>query len=630
MYEFMEKRKRLAQVILALLVLPFAFFGLETYFQGGGREARVAEVAGQPVTEREYQNRLREQQDRMREALGPQARAEMFDSAEFRSAVVEGIVQERLLVGAAANAGLRVTDAQLQQVIAGQPEFQENGQFSLRRYQTVLQRAGMNEVSYQERMRTELALAQVQAAFTAGTLVPASVVDRLARVIEQQREVSRIELSADSYLKLVQLEPEAARRYYDANRREFEIPEQVRVEYLTLSQAALAASFKFTDRELREHFEQNGSQFRASEERQAAHILLRYPPGADDKARAAIRERAAQLAAQLRKSPEGFADAARRASEDTGSASRGGDLGFVTRGALPRPFEDALFGMKPGEVAGPVETDAGAHVVRLIAVRGGGGANFETLRPKIEEDLRRSRATRRHAELAEAFTNLVFEQSDSLKAAAEAIGQPTQSSGWFSRQGGDAPRGSNERLLAAVFSDEVLREQRNTGAVEVAPGVLMAARVTESKPASVRPFEEVSAAIERRLRLSRASERAVEEGRKRLEALRAGAADPGGWSAPALVSRRDPGTLPAAALRPVFREDVTRLPAYAGVEQPGGGYLLLRVSRVVESRGVDPQVRATVARQVQQAVAQEQLGAYLDSLRKAASVKIERDALERR
>jgi len=629
MYEFFEKRKRVAQIILALLILPFAFFGLETY-QGGSRESKVAEVAGEAITEREYQMRLREQQDRMREALGPQARAEMFDSAEFRTAVVEGIVQERLLTGAASRAGLRVTDGQLQQVIAGQPEFQENGQFSLRRYQAVLQRAGMNELSYQERMRTELALAQVQAAFTAGTLVPASVIDRLARAIDQQREVSRIEIPADGFLRQVQLEADATRRYYDANRREFEIPEQVRVEYLTLSQAALAASLKFTDRELREHFEQHGPQFGTGEERQVAHILFRYAAGADDAAKAAVRERATQLAAQLRKTPEGFAEAARGNSEDTGSAARGGDLGFVSRGALPRPFEEQVFRMKPGEIAGPVETESGLHVVRLLGVRGGGGSGFEALRPRIEEDLRRSRATRRHAELAEAFTNLVFEQSDSLKAAAEAIGQPIQTSGWFGRQGGDLPRGSNERLLAAVFSDEVLREQRNTAAVEIEPGVLMAARVTESRPASVRPYEEVAGAIERRLRLARASELAIEQGRKRLEALRAGGTDAGGWSPPTLVSRRESGSLPPVALRPLFREDVTRLPAYVGVEQPGGGYLLLRIGRVVESRGVDPQVRAAVARQVQQAVAQEQLGAYLDALRRAATVRIEREALARR
>jgi peptidyl-prolyl cis-trans isomerase D len=630
MYEFMEKRKRVAQIILALLILPFAFFGLESYFQGGGREVRVAEVAGEPVTEREYQSRLREQQDRMREALGAQARPEMFDSAEFRAAVVEGIVQERLLVGAAQRAGLRVTDAQLQQVIAGQPEFQENGQFSMRRYQTVLQRAGMSELSYQERMRTELALAQVQLGFTAGTIVPASVVDRIARAIDPQREVSRIEISADAFLKQVQLEAEAPRRFYDANRREFEIPEQVRVEYLSLSQAEVSSALKFSERELREHFEQNGSQFRAAEERQAAHILLRYPPGADDKAKAAVRERAGQLAAQLRKAPEGFPEAARKSSEDTGSAARGGDLGFVVRGALPRPFEDALFALKPGEIAGPVETESGVHVVRLVAVRGGGGASFEALRPKIEEDLRRARATRRHAELAEAFTNLVFEQSDSLKAAADAIGQPVRTSGWFSRQGGDTPRGANDRLVAAIFADEVLREQRNTAAVETGPGVLMAARVVESKPASVRPFEEVASAIERRLRLARASELAVEAGRKRLEALRTGGADPGGWSTPATVSRREPGSLPQVALRPVFREDVSRLPAYTGVEQPGGGYLLLRIGRVVETRGVDPQARATVSRQVQQAVAQEQVATYLEGLRKAASVRIERESLERR
>jgi peptidyl-prolyl cis-trans isomerase D len=629
MYDFVHKQKRVAQVILALLVLPFAFFGMESYFQGGGSEPHVAEVAGEKLLQRDFDRRLREQQDRMREMLGAQARPEMFDGAEFRTAVLEGMIQERLLQRAADASGLRVPDAQLQAVIAGQPEFQENGAFSLQRYQSLLRTAGMTETLYQERMRTELALSQVQAAFTAGTIVPSSVVDRVVRVLDQQREASQLVVSPDAFLRQVTIEPGAVQKFYEANRREFEIPEQVRVEYLVLSQAALAAQLSVTPQEVREFFEQNGAQFRGAEERQASHILVRVPAGADEKAKASARERAAAIAEQVKRAPQTFADVARKSSEDPGSAPQGGDLGFLARGAMLKAFDQAVFSMKPGEITGPVETEAGFHVIRLAAVRGDAGPGFDQVRAKVEDELRRSRAARRFAELAESFTNTVFEQSDALKPAADQIGQPVQTSGWFSRQGGDAPKGTNERLLAAVFAEEVLRDKRNTAAIEVAPGVLMAARVVENRPAGVRPLADVAEALEKRLRLQRASELAVDEGRRRLADLRAGKDAGAGWSAAQTISRQQPGSLSEAAVRQVFRVDASKLPAYAGVEQPGGGFLLLRVSRVVESRGIDPNARAGFARQAYQLATQEQVSAYIAALRAGAKVTLAPTALER-
>ena len=629
MYDFVHKQKRVAQIILALLILPFAFFGMESYFQVGGRESHIAEVAGEKILQRDFDRRLREQQDRMREVLGAQARPEMFEGTEFRTAILEGMIQERLLQRAADASGLRVSDAQLQAVIAGQPEFQENGAFSLARYQSLLRTAGMSETMYQERVRTELALSQVQAAFTAGTIMPSTVVDRLVRVIEQQRETSQLLVSPEAFLKQVDLEPDAVQKFYAANRKEFEIPEQVRVEYLVLSQAALATQVPVTPQEVRAFYDENAAQFRGAEERQASHILIRLPAGADEKAKGAARDRAAVIADQVKKAPQTFAEIARKSSEDPGSAAQGGDLGFFARGTMLKAFDQAVFSMKPGEIAGPVESEAGFHVIRLAGVRGEAGPGFEKVRPKVEEELRRARASRRFAELAESFTNTVFEQSDTLKPAADQLNQPIQTSGWFSRQGGDTPKGSNDRLVSAVFAEDVLRDKRNTAAIEVAPGVLMAARVVEARPAALRPLADVSEALEKRLRFQRASELAIDAGRQRLADLRAGKDAGAGWSTPQLLDRQKPGSLPEAAVRQVFRADTSKLPAYAGVEQPGGGYLLLRVSRVVESRGIDPNARAGFARQAYQLAAQEQVGAYIAALRAGAKVSLVPAAVER-
>jgi peptidyl-prolyl cis-trans isomerase D len=261
-------------------------------------------------------------------------------------------------------------------------------------------------------------------------------------------------------------------------------------------------------------------------------------------------------------------------------------------------------------------------------VRGDTGPGFEQLRTKVEDELRRSRASVRFAELADSFTNTVFEQSESLKPAAELLGQPVQTSGWFSRQGGDVPEGATERLIAAVFAEDVLTDKRNTAAIEVSPGVLVSARVIERRPASLRPLAQVSEALEKRLRFQRASELAVDAGRTRLADLRAGKDSGGGWSAPQRVSRQQPAGLSEPALRQLFRADTVKLPAYVGVEQPGGGYLLLRVSRVVESRGIDPNARAGFSRQAYQLATQEGVSAYIAALRAEGKVKVMSGAVD--
>jgi peptidyl-prolyl cis-trans isomerase D len=285
--------------------------------------------------------------------------------------------------------------------------------------------------------------------------------------------------------------------------------------------------------------------------------------------------------------------------------------------------------MKPGEISTPVETEYGYHIIRVTSVTPGQFKPLEQVRSDIESELGKQRAGRRFAELAEQFNNTVFEQSDSLKPAAELVKQPPQTSGWITRTGTQEARLNNPRLLQAIFSEDVLVSKRNTEAVEISPGTIVAARVIEHRPARVQPFEDVKEAVQSRLVQSRASQLAAQAGREQLEQLRQGKAVQPGWSSAQLVSRASPKELPEPALRQVFKADAAKLPAYSGVEAPGGGYMLLRISRVVEAQKVDTAQQKQISESLAQIVGEEQFSVYLASLKAKAKVSLNKEQFEK-
>ncbi len=292
-------------------------------------------------------------------------------------------------------------------------------------------------------------------------------------------------------------------------------------------------------------------------------------------------------------------------------------------------FENALFQLKPGEISPPVETRHGFHIIRAVSVQPAQVKPFEEVRGQIEKELRKQLAARRFAELAEGFTNTAYEQSDSLKPVAELVKAQPRSSGWITRSSAEAPL-NTPRLLNAIFSDEVLKDRRNTEAVEAGPGLLIAARVIEHKPSSIQPFEEVRAGLEKKLALREATRLAVEEGRRQHEALRQGKPATVAWSDPLLVSREGAKDLPEPVLRQAFRMDVSKLPAYAGVDGPRAAYVLLRVTRVQEAGDIPPEKLKTVSDQLRQVLGEEALSAHLAGLKQKAGVKINREQLDKK
>jgi len=333
--------------------------------------------------------------------------------------------------------------------------------------------------------------------------------------------------------------------------------------------------------------------------------------------------------AEVKKSPKAFADLAKKNSEDPGSGAEGGDLGFGPRGRMVKPFDDAVFGMKVGEIVGPVETQYGYHIIKLDAIKGGEGPKFEAVKPKIEEEVRKGKAGKRFAEAAENFSNIVYEQPDSLKPAIDQFKLETQKSGWVTRQGGDPPLLNNDKFLRSLFSEDVLKNKRNSEAIEIAPNMLIAAHILEHEPAAQRPFVDVQAEIVRQLTQEKAIVLAKQDGEAKLAQLKKGEAVQLTWSPGVAVTREKAGGLHPEAVQSVFGLDAAKLPAYQGLEAPDGRYVIYRVSKVTNVETVDAEARKGFTQQVDQVSGMEAVAASLASQKKKADVQINPKAIEK-
>jgi peptidyl-prolyl cis-trans isomerase D len=631
MYDLIFKNKRILQVILALIAVPFLFFGVDSYIRSSGPGLGVAKVGDYNVSQQEFANALRDRQESLRQMTQGKIDSRLLNSPELRYAVLDNLVERRLLLDRAIRNGMTVTDQQIQKIISEQPGFRdESKQFSYTRYEQVLQSDGMTPVMFESRVRQDVMLEHQREGYFGSSFVSKTVLDRLLDLAEQKREVSRHRIDPERFAGEVKIGPDAVKQYYESNPAQFQIPERVKVDYVLLSTDALASQMELEPGEAQRAYESRRSQFQVPEARQASHILITVDPSAGAGARQKAKAQADEIHKQLMEKPERFAELAKKHSNDPGSAANGGDLGPISRGTLKDvpEFEAALFKLKEGEISAPVASKHGFHIIRLTKLQPAQGKSFEQVREQIELELRKQRAARRFAELADRFSSIVYEQFESLEPAAALLNEKVQRSGWITRTSAEPPILNNPRLLEAAFSGDVLKDRRNSEAIEIAPNTLVAVRLAEHSPASTNPFSEVSAEIEKLLHRRETADRAVQAGRRLLEELKQGKGAEVRWSEPALIDRTDHKGLTEAMVRQAFRADAGKLPAYAGVEDSSGGFTLLRVTRIVPAENIPPEKRSQYADALQGVLAQQEFLAYLGSLRQNTEIQINRKQLD--
>lgn len=629
MFDAVRNNKKVVQIFLLMITLPFAFFGVESYVKNVGSGGGVATIGGTSIQLGEFQQAMREQQERMRAALGSNFNPAMMDTPEARRAVLENLVNQRLLALDAQKLRLSVSDVTLRETIAAVPAFQENGQFSLPRYEAVLKAQGMTQPVFENRLRHDLALQQLLGAVAEGVMVPQGSVDQVYAVQLEERTVSEVRLPASQFAAAVKLGDDAARKFYDAERKRFEMPAQLKAEYVVLSKDAVAEQLSIAEADVRKEYDAHPERFSQGEERRVSHILIQADKSAGDAALKAAKEKAEALLKQVAAKPDDFARLARENSQDPGSAEKGGDLGFFGRGAMVKEFEDAAFGLKKeGELSGVVQSDFGFHIIKLTAVKASKTRPFDEVKGEIAAELKRNEAARKYAELVEGFTNTVYEQADSLKPTADKFKLAIQTTDWLAQSGNPPAPFNNEKLIGELFSEDALKNKRNTNAVDVGNGTLVAARVLEYKAAALKSFEEVKPVIEKALANEEAVKLAEKDGEAKLAQLVKGDAVALQWGPSRAISRSEPGVQPEL-LRAVFRASTDKLPAYAGVKVPGAGYALYRIEKVSRpvAKDDDPR-RAAIKQQYARVLAEQDFGAYIAALRKRYDVKVNYSLLE--
>lgn len=627
MLEFIRSHKGWVKVILLLFIVPsFALFGLESYMSPGGGDNVVAKVADRTITRQEWEAAQREQTERVRQMFGEQFDPKLLDTPESRQNVLDNLIAQHVLAAEAVENRLTVPDRVLQQAILDIPGLVgPDGKFDAARYKELLGMQGLTPELYEARMRQELAMQQVNAAVQSTAFAPRTVTGMLSDLNEQERIVQQMQFKAAEYLPKVKVTDEMIKAYYEKNATQFQIPERVDVEYVVLSADALASQIPVSEADIKAYYEQNAKRYVAEEQRRASHILIAAGKDVTDAQRATAKAKAESLLAQVRKNPETFAAVAKASSQDPGSAEAGGDLGLFGKGAMVAPFEEAAYRLKKGEISDVVQSDFGYHIIQVTDVKPATGKPLEEVKDEIAAEIRKQQAAKKYAELAETFNNTVYEQADSLKPVAEKLQLAVQTAADLTREPDPslAPTAwyNDPKFLQAVFSREAIQGKTNTEAIQVAPNTLIAGRVTQHKPSAKRPLEEVKAVVREQVLQQEAEAMAEKAGAEKLAALRT-KDDPAGFVDRKTVSRTKPGEVSPEAVAAVVKADISKLPAYVGVELPESGYTIFRIEKVVQPATKDVARRQGEQQQINEAVAQQETAAYINALRSKAEVEI--------
>jgi peptidyl-prolyl cis-trans isomerase D len=637
MFDFVRKHTRILQFVLFLLIFPsFVLFGVEGYNRMDDKGPVVARVDGADIRQTEWDAAHKAEVDRLRQSM-PTLDARLMDTPQARYATLERLVRDRVIHAAAQRQRLTTSDQRLARELQQDPVIASlrgpDGKLDLQRYKQLLGAQGLSPEMYEEQIRADISRQQVMAGVMGSAFATPSQAKLALDAFLERREVQVARFDAPEFAAKVVPTDAEIEAFYKANPQLFQAPEQANIEYLVLDVESIRKGIAVNEADLKTYYEQNVARTTGQEERRASHILIAAPKTAPAEQREAAKAKAEQVLAEVKKSPERFADLARKHSQDPGSAAKGGDLDFFTRGAMTKPFEDAAFAMKKGETSGLVETDFGFHILRVTDIKVPKQRSFDEMRAELEAQLKNQQAQRKFSETADAFSNAVYEQSDGLKAVAERFKLELRTATGVQREPapGAAPALANPKFLNALFSADSLEKKRNTEAVEIGGNQLVSGRVTQHVPARTRPLAEVTGQVRDRLKADRGAELARKTGTEQLQAFKANPAA-ANLSAAMVVSREDPQKQPAAVVEAALKADPAALPAFVGVDLGAQGYAVVKVNKVTAREAPAEAMLRREQQQVAQWWASAEGLAYYNVLkdRYKAQIKVDMPAVPKK
>ncbi|HHI94717.1 MAG TPA: peptidylprolyl isomerase [Gammaproteobacteria bacterium] len=607
MLSFIRDRAQgwIAWVIVGLLIVPFALWGVNEYVGNGGKLV-AATVNGTEIGQREFQQAFYDQRGRMQQMLGGQYDAQLFDP-QIKQRVINELVDRELLLQNADDMGFRVSDQAVVATIQSIDAFRENGVFSASLYQQQLQTQGQSPTAFERRVKRIMTAGQLPDGLASSVFVTDAELDAVIKLEKQQRDFQYFVLNASQFQDESLADDAAIKDYYEQHVDRFLTAEKVRVEYVELSATALKSDEEPSEEELREFYDANQGQFSVAEERQASHILIQLEEGADEAAVTAARKKAEDLVTRL-KAGESFESLAKENSDDPGSAEMGGDLGYFGRGLMEPDFEEVAFSLKLGEVSEPVLTPFGYHIIKVTGIREKETKPFADVRDEILAQFQNDAAERAYFELAEKLTNQAYEMPDSLSETADELGLELKQSPFFERRGGTGVF-ANPRVVAAAYSDDVLKQGFNSEPIEIDENHVLVLRLLDHQKADRRPLSEVKAQVKQSLIQEKAREAVKAAGEKALQQLEAGESAETvskalsvDWKDVGAVTR-DVKEHDAQVVKQAFRlarPSSPDSPRYSGVVLNSGDYAVIQLNKVVDGdpAAMDAAERETLKRRL--------------------------------
>ncbi|HEX8614398.1 MAG TPA: SurA N-terminal domain-containing protein [Telluria sp.] len=625
MFEFIRNHKRWIQVMLVLLAASFLVVGGMATNENADSTVVVANVNGKKITQPEWEEAQRQQVDQYRAMMGAKFDQKRFETPEFKREILDNLIAQRAVEAEIERSHLTVGDDVLVNTIQQNDEFKTAGKFDVNVYKSALVNARMTAAQYEASLRRNFVLRQLTGTVQETAFLPRTVATRMSNIFDEEREVQEMLFPASEQQAQVKVTDEMIKAFYDKNTTLFQVPEKAKIEYVVLDAAAVEGLVSVTDAEVAEFYKANQARFGTPEVRQYSHILFNAAKGASAADKAAAKAKADAVLAELRKAPATFAEVAKAKSQDVATAEQGGELGVAEKGKMLSPaVETAVFKLKQGEISDVVESEYGYHIVTVTKLVPETIKPLDEVKDALVAEVKKPKMSKKYSEMAQIFTETVYDQSTSLKPVAEKLKLKIETLDNVTRTPNPALAQSplnNAKFLSAVFADGVVKNKRNTDAIEVKPSMLVAARIVEYAPAAKRPLAEVQDIIRMRVAQQEAASLAKKAGEAKIAAAKA-SGDATGFGPAKVVSRATPTAVNQAALPLVLKADATKLPAYVGVELPGIGYGVYRISKVSQPAKVDAARRTAEQQEITERLGQVEMRGYVDALKEKAKAKV--------
>jgi len=614
--------------IVGLIIITFALFGLSSYLSGSAK-AVVATVNGVEISQTELLREFQNAQQRLQQMLGANYRADLFNEELMKQQVLEGLIQRELINQQLDSDKFHVAPQQVVATLQKMPAFQDaNGEFSTENYRRVLSLQGIPAELFEMQLARDIANEHLRNGIVRSTFVTNTEEQRFLSLQEQQRKIGYLRIPQQRYVDQVKVSDTEITAFYEQNANEFSTPEEVSVDYIELNLTDLASQVSVSDAEVRAYYDQHQENYVSQQEqRKVSHILIKVDSDVDDQT---ARKKIDSLARRLQNG-EDFAALAKAESQDPGSASQGGDLGFISPGTMDKAFEQAAFQLSKNEISQPIRTRFGYHLIEVTDIRPVELQPFDTVKAQIRKDLQTQQAEQRFYEEVDKLNNLSYENPDSLIPVAEQLGLQVKQGPLFTASGGEGLF-SNDRIVSAAFSDEVLQQNRNSDLLEISDTHVVVLHLREHKAAALRSLDEVRDLIVGRIKQQRARELAEKDAKEALTRL-AAAEEPEKvasdykqkWQDAGLIKRQPTET---DKLNEQIREAVFSLPRpkdnqpeLTSLVLPGGDAVVVALYRVQDGEpATDTKTLQATGQQLANVAGQIEYSAFLAYLQSKADI----------